>query len=491
MKKVLHILYLIVLVLILIASFYSVIEFPSENIEQYLYYGINGISESDSSILLHAIKNCIIPFILLVIIIIALFYNILGNKNISIKNNKQIYPINIIYNHRKISTIVLTIIVLLIALHNIGFYDYIYNNIVSSNFLEKNYTYANKDSITFDKKNNVVIIYVESLETSFISEYNGGLWEHDIVPELYDLYNREDAVYFSSNNKIKGIENLYGTGWTTASVISSSIGLPFKVPINNLLFTKDKFLNGAYTLGDVLKDNGYHNEVISGAPTYFGGLNNFFKKHGDYEIIDIDTLDKYGFKMTDKDVGSWGFNDHYMFEIAKERILELAESGEPFNETLIGIDTHPMDGYKSSYTINKFDTQYENVYATEAQYISDFILWLSKQDFYNDMTVVIMGDHLCMQYSFMGKYDLNERGRYNLILNSEVKTDNIKNRSFTSIDMYPTILAAMGANIKNNRIGLGTNLFSNQETITEQYGLNYVNQELKKRSTYYNNNILK
>ena len=68
------------------------------------------------------------------------------------------------------------------------------------------------------------------------------LWEYDIVPELYDLYNREDAVYFSSNNKIKGIENLYGTGWTTASVISSSIGLPFKVPINNLLFTKDKFL---------------------------------------------------------------------------------------------------------------------------------------------------------------------------------------------------------------------------------------------------------
>ena len=89
------------------------------------------------------------------------------------------------------------------------------------------------------------------------------------------------------------------------------------------------------------------------------------------------------------------------------------------------------------------------------------------------------------------KYDLNERGRYNLILNSEVKTDNIKNRSFTSIDMYPTILAAMGANIKNDRIGLGTNLFSNQETITEQYGLNYVNQELKKKSTYYNNNILK
>ena len=36
--------------------------------------------------------------------------------------------------------------------------------------------------------------------------------------------------------------------------------------------------------------------------------------------------------------------------------------------------------------------------------------------------------------------------------------------------MYPTILASMGATIEGDRLGLGTNLFSSQETLIEQLG---------------------
>ena len=39
-------------------------------------------------------------------------------------------------------------------------------------------------------------------------------------------------------------------------------------------------------------------------------------------------------------------------------------------------------------------------------------------------------------------------------------TDQIKNRQFTHMDMYPTTLAAMGFNIEGNKLALGTNLFS-------------------------------
>ena len=56
--------------------------------------------------------------------------------------------------------------------------------------------------------------------------------------------------------------------------------------------------------------------------------------------------------------------------------------------------------------------------------------------------------------------------------------------------MFPTTLASLGVEIEGNRLGLGTNLFSDRKTIIEEKGYSYVFNELNKRSTFYNNNVL-
>ena len=63
------------------------------------------------------------------------------------------------------------------------------------------------------------------------------------------------------------------TTWTTAGVVSNTSGLPFKIPIDGNEYHSDNFMNGAYALGDILKNNGYYNELISTARTNFGGIN--------------------------------------------------------------------------------------------------------------------------------------------------------------------------------------------------------------------------
>ena len=83
-----------------------------------------------------------------------------------------------------------------------------------------------------------------------------------------------------------------------------------------------------------------------------------------------------------------------------------------------------------------------------------------------------------------------ERVTYNAFINSEIKPINEKNRSFTNYDIFPTILASMGVEIEGNKLGLGTNLFSEEKTLVEKYGLEYVDGELKKNSTFYNYAIL-
>ncbi len=43
-------------------------------------------------------------------------------------------------------------------------------------------------------------------------------------------------------------------------------------------------------------------------------------------------------------------------------------------------------------------------------------------------------------------------------------------RTYTTFDNFPTTLAAMGVTIEGNRLGLGTNLFSSEQTLSERYG---------------------
>ena len=194
-------------------------------------------------------------------------------------------------------------------------------------------------------------------------------------------------------------------------------------------------------------------------------------------------------KRTDR--GPWGFNDRFMFNVAKERLEKISKEKQPFNMTIIGIDTHFVDGFKGEYTLDKYDTQYENVYATESKLIYDFVSWVKEQDFYEDTTIVIVGDHLSMQDSFFEEHNQELRKRYFLIINPEAETINYKNRLFTSLDTYPTVLAALGAEIEGDRLGLGVNLFSMKKTLSEKIGFNYLNKEITKKSTFYNEQILK
>ena len=479
-KNIIFNIWIVIVSLLFVVLLFQVREFKDESIEEYLFYSLNGFSETDSSIIMHAIKHYSIYLVLLFGLIYLLTHNVLKDKKC------KFYPIKPLINHRVLFLSILSFIGILSLFSYVGVFTYIGDNISKSTLLEKEYISIEYEDIKFSEKRNLVLIYLESFETTFMGKDNGGSWDKNIVPELSELYYLDDSIYFATDDNKRGTYNMYGSNWTTASVVSSSTGIPFKIPMNNMIFNSNNYLRKVKALGDVLKYNGYHNEVISGAKTRFGGLYDFYKIHGDYEIIDPETVDKYNIKVNYDTKGSWGFNDKYMFDLAKERITYLAGKGIPFNETLLGIDSHPMDGYKTPFTLNKYDKQYENVYATDSMLLGEFIDWIKEQDFYKDTTIVIIGDHLCMQSQFIGNINEEDRGRINLFINSKKDAINTKNRGVSSYDLYPTIITSIGGDIKYDKIGLGTNLYSDEKTLIEKYGRNKVNDELVKKSDYYN-----
>ena len=218
------------------------------------------------------------------------------------------------------------------------------------------------------------------------------------------------------------------------------------------------------------------------------GRRNLFEQHGNYEIMDYYWAIDEG--KIDKDYHVWwGYEDLKIFDYAEEELLKISKKDEPFNFTLLTADTHFTDGYMDDSCEIKFDNKYANAFYCADSKLGKFVSWIKKQDFYDDTVIVIVGDHLVCQEGLY-KNDETNRYVYNVIINSDVKTDNNKNRQVSHFDMMPTTLAAMGATIEGERLGLGVNLFSDKKTLIERFGIDYVNEELLKKSVYYNDKII-
>ena len=124
--------------------------------------------------------------------------------------------------------------------------------------------------------------------------------------------------------------------------------------------------------------------------------------------------------------------------------------------------------------------------ACSSRQVYEFVNWIQQQKFYQDTTTVLVGDHLTMDSDFCQEVSDNyQRTVYNAFINSSVETTNLKNRKFTTLDIFPTTLASMGVQIEGDKLGLGVNLFSNKETLAEQMGYKKLDGKLKEKSLFY------
>lgn len=381
--------------------------------------------------------------------------------------------------------------------------DYIKNQIQSSDFIEKNYVDPNSVKITFpNKKQNLIFISVESLESSIQNKQSGGLFDENYIKEMTEIAQKN--ISFSYSDKIEGAVVLPETGWTMGGIVAETAGLPLKSytlhkshdQVGNNFGRYKKFLDGVVALGDLLEEEGYSNYFILGSNKDFAGKDMFFTSHGHYKICDRDCiLAKH--PEIDYKKGWWGLSDRDTFEFAKKRLPIIAQNKVPFHLFIQTVDSH-REGMLSPACEKKYDEQIKNVYTCVSSLVNDFILWLQKQDFYSDTTIVILGDHNNMSNSIFlkdidketGLYEGIERRVFNAFINTKKMPLKEKNRFFSTMDMYPTILSAIGAEIDGHRLGLGTDLFSTEKTLLEKFGYNYLFQELRKQSMFYNKKFL-
>lgn len=320
---------------------------------------------------------------------------------------------------------------------------------------------------------------------SFASTDAGGGKRENVIPELTTL-GLENETFSGNKSTLNGGHPLFGSTWTMGGAFSFETGLPLKVPmkLENSMETQDFFFKKVTTLGDILYQNGYTNVVMKDLDMFFAGSKNYYQQHGHYTVKDYHYFEKNGYIPNGYFVW-WGFEDYRLFEIAKKQLLELAKSDKPFNLTFFTNDTHFEDGYICPKCQNDYQDPYSNVYRCSSRQVLDFVNWCKKQDFYKDTVIIISGDHLTMDSDYCDDLSKDfDRRTYINVINSGLKKQIDKDRVYSTFDLFPTTLSALGFKIKGGRLGLGVDLFSEQKTLIEQYGIKKVNDELTKKSPF-------
>ena len=359
----------------------------------------------------------------------------------------------------------------------------------TEDFIADRYVDASSVDITFpEKKRNLIYIFMESMETTYSDTKNGGAFSENVIPELTAL-SEENENFSSDETLLNGGISLPGSTWTMGAMFAQSSGIPLKIPLaSNQLENQDGFFAGITTLGDVLENEGYNQTLLLGSKATFGGRKIYYTQHGNYKIRD------YTYAIANHDIPSdyyefWGYEDEKLYEYAKDELADLSSKEEPFNLTMLTVDTHFEDGYLCDLCEDEFgDNQYANVMACASRQLTDFITWVQQQDFYEDTTIVISGDHPTMDTDFCNEVPSDyQRTTYTCIINADAtRADDSTTRVFSTMDLYPTTLAAMGCTIEGNQLGLGVNLYSDKETLIEEFGLSTVKNKLSQTSPFIN-----
>ena len=459
-------------------------EFGDTGFDSILYTLFSEMSGTDSAVIRNFMTTALLPGLVAFVALTLLLWAKRGNGD-------KFYPFT--KKRARIVSLVLSLVMLGSAAATVDLPSYIAYVSQQSTIYQEEYVDPLKAKITFpEEKRNLIYIFLESMENTYMSADVGGALDRNVMPELTALVQDEENINFSHTDGIGGFHNMTGASWTIGAMVAHTAGIPLKVPIgvDRNEYGQDSFLPGVNSLTNVLAEAGYYQTLMVGSDANFGGRKPYFEQHGLNRTFDIFTAREVGIVPPGYFV-FWGMEDMHLFDFAKQELLKIAEQEQPFNFTMLTVDTHRTNGYVCRKCVGLWGEQYENVISCSSKQVNEFVEWIKQQDFYENTTIIIAGDHVTMDEGYIDRNVAEDYNRtvYNCFMNTAIDTEYEKNRQFVAADMFPTTLAAIGCEIEGERLGLGTNLFSGKPTLVEEMGLEEFDGELLKTSDYYTKNF--
>lgn len=364
----------------------------------------------------------------------------------------------------------------------------------TSDIYETYYVAPDDSVLTFpEKKRNLIYIYLESIENTYASKEAGGSQDKNYISGLTELASDKDSVNFSNTDTLGGASVFVPSiTFTQGSTVAQTSG----VSLNTKIFppyTAAEFPN-TVRLEDILHQGGYNQLYIEGSKGEFSMYDKYVGRYEDSKVFDRKTAADRGYSDESADyIWKWGIEDRKLIEITKELITDISQQDKPFFVTMYTMDTHTFEtGHRCPNCDSSISSDYLASVDCSSRLVSELVQWIKQQPFYENTTVILVGDHLGNEKTTMVDIPVDYvRTTYNCIINPAKQPANAKNRVFSSLDMFPTTLSAIGVQINGDRLGLGTDLFSQTPTLCEQLGKQEYMDKLEQSSEYYDNKFYK
>ena len=312
---------------------------------------------------------------------------------------------------------------------------------------------------------NLLLLYLESIERTYADRERFG----DAYAFLEALGRR--------GHVFEGVRQLENTGWTMAGMIASQCGTPL-MPAgllhDNQFEPLGRVVPGIRCLGDVLAAQGYRLSFLGGASTDFAGKGIFYRDHGFDRILGRAELEP---RLEDPEyLNDWGLFDDSLYDFTVEEIRRLEEEGEgPWGVVNLSLAGHAPNGYPARACLERqgeFDGE-DILYSVEcsAWLAFDLIDRLEREGLLENTLVVIASDHLTMRVSAWDQLIAGERDNTFMLLGEGIEAGQRTRRQAATIDLFPTLLEAMGFTLEEGRAGLGVSLLGEAPTLVEQHGL--------------------
>jgi len=357
------------------------------------------------------------------------------------------------------------------VLWQIGVFSYLLNKKIYSAIYEKEYIFPKNLTYQFPvRKKNLIVIYLESGEENYATDL-----ETNIIPNISRL---------SQNNlSFEGFHQIAYQDYTIAAMIESMCAVPYRGSKLKGYEGYQNFLTSLVCYPEILQQNGYETVFIKGADINFARTGLFMRAHGFGEVMGAAELNKkYAYPLKENKGGFGGYNDATLYKMVKEELSRLGQNSKPFFLSFLTLDTHAPDYFLSPACKGNASDK-KDIELCGDKMLADFISWLKTQPFYENTTIVVLGDH--PETGINRLYPkLRNRRIINFILNPSPDFQKAMHTGWTTLDVAPTVLNAAGISFGKKGFGLGRSLFSGEQTLYEKFGRKLETELLKSSHVY-------
>ena len=317
----------------------------------------------------------------------------------------------------------------------------------------------------------LLILYLEGTDRQYADPQR---WQ--------DLYAPLSALA-AEGTSFTRVGQIAGTGWSLAGMVATQCGVPV-VP-KGLLYRNNfedlaSFMPGVQCLGDVLHGLGYAQSYVVGGDRNFGGIAGFYNTHGITRQIGLhEQRDLYPAAEFAAARASWVLDDQMTFQTARSEFDTLLRRDGPISLIIETIAPHGRMGILSrrchdgiTVTLSRDVRKVVSCLLDEAAaFLRAARVAHRAQRPDQPLFILILSDHISHNPG-LPDVGADYRGFNTAILiGPGVPAGAVNARTGAMIDIYPTLLQAMGLSAPPHAANLGRSLLADQPTATEAHGI--------------------